>query len=217
MTKRNVWIIFFTALVLGLVTAFGDADLEPVGLHQGYAPEQPVAFSHQLHAGNLAIDCKYCHTGVEVSRHAGIPPAGLCMNCHRFVTATWDQVKLEDAAAERQGREPRPVVSPEIAKIYASLGLSPDQEPLAGGEEQPLRWVKVHNLPDFVYFHHGRHVNAGVPCADCHGPVEQMVRVRQVEDLSMGWCLDCHRRVNREGLNGTRDIHASLDCAACHF
>ena len=126
----------------------------------GYAPPQPVEYSHQLHAGQLGMDCRYCHNFVEMSAHANVPSTQTCMNCH-------SQVATE------------------------SLELLPVRESWATGD--PIEWVNVHHLPDYAHFTHAVHVNNGVGCETCHGRVDQMEVVRQVEPLSMGWCLDCHR------------------------
>ena len=186
------------------------------GNREGYEPLQPIAYSHRLHAGELGMRCLYCHFGAERSRHAGIPPAAVCLNCHRYVTAPWAEIRAEAEAATAEGRAPRLVVSEELQKLYAAVGFSPERPRGTPGEPQPLAWNKVHALPDFVFFDHRPHVAAGVVCQRCHGPVESMERVRQVEDLSMGWCVNCHRQVNAEGVNG-RVVQASLDCAACHY
>jgi hypothetical protein len=140
------------------------------GNQQGYEPVQPIAYSHRLHAGELQIDCLYCHTGAETSRHAGIPPTATCMNCHRFVATTWGAVRAEGDIAKEEGRKPETIVSPEIAKIYAAMGLDktgqqrdPDTAP------EPVAWTKVHNLPDFAYFDHRVHVNAASPARAATG------------------------------------------------
>jgi hypothetical protein len=126
----------------------------------GYRPEQPVPFSHALHAGQLGMDCRYCHTTVERAAFAAVPPTQTCMNCHKQVRS-------------------------------ASPRLLPVRESYASG--LPIPWVKVHDLPDYTYFDHSAHVRAGVGCASCHGRVDTMEVVQQVQPLSMGWCLDCHR------------------------
>lgn len=126
----------------------------------GYMPRQPVPFSHRLHAGELDLDCRYCHASVETSSVANVPPTGTCMNCHHVIA-----------------RE-----SPKLAAVRESAKTG-----------TPIPWVRVHDLPDFSYFDHGAHVRAGVACASCHGRVDQMEEIRQVEPLSMSWCLDCHR------------------------
>lgn len=126
----------------------------------GYQPDQPVDYSHKLHAGDLGIDCRYCHSTVESSSFAAIPATETCMNCHAKVRTDSDK-------------------------------LLPVRESWAS--DQPIPWVRVHNLPDFVYFDHSAHLSAGVGCVSCHGRVDQMPQVRQVQPLSMSWCLDCHR------------------------
>ena len=126
----------------------------------GYRPEQPVPFSHALHAGELGLDCRYCHYTVEEASFAAIPDTATCMNCHRFVKADSD-------------------------------ALAPIRESYDTGT--PVAWTRVHMLPDYTYFDHSIHVAAGVGCASCHGRIDRMEVVQQVESLSMGWCLDCHR------------------------
>lgn len=198
------------------VMVFGGHAMRLPGNQQGYAPKQPIAFSHRLHAGELQIDCLYCHFGAETSRHAGIPATSVCMNCHRFVTAPLGAIRAQDELAEEENRKPERVVSAEIQKIYDALALDESLNRDEAKTPMPIEWVQVHNLPDFVYFDHRAHVDAGVACQRCHGPVETMERVHQVEDLSMGWCINCHRRVNEIGVGGKR-VDASLDCAACHY
>lgn len=217
MTQGVLTIVLATALVFGVAVLASQED----GVHvlwnrQGYAPEQPIAFSHRLHAGELQIDCAYCHYGATESRHAGIPATSVCMNCHRFVSATLGAIRAEDEAAAAEGRESRRVVSPEIAKIYRALAIDADRRPVAGLEPEPLAWIKIHRVPDYVYFDHRPHVVAGVPCQRCHGAVQTMERVHQVESLSMGWCVNCHRQVNETGVAG-RAVEASIDCVACHY
>lgn len=182
---------------------------------QGYEPAQPIAYSHRLHAGELGINCLHCHHGAERSRTAGIPSANVCMNCHKFVTAPWVDVKAEDDSAAKANRTPRQIVSAELRKLYDAFGLDPELKPVPNAQRTPIQWVKVHNLPSFVYFNHSAHVNAGVECQTCHGAVETMERVRQVADLSMGWCVNCHRDANKNGVSGRR-VKASLDCVTCH-
>lgn len=126
----------------------------------GYQPQQPVPYSHKLHAGDLGMDCRYCHSNVEFSAKATVPPTQTCMNCHTLVL-------------------------PESKKLL------PVRESWTSNE--PIEWVRIHKLPDYAYFDHSAHLNAGVGCASCHGNVAEMEKVIQVEPLSMGWCLDCHR------------------------
>ncbi len=186
------------------------------GNHQGYEPTQPIAYSHRLHAGELQIACLYCHFGAETSRHAGIPPANVCMNCHRHVTSSLAAIRMEDAAALKEKRPPRRIVSPELQKLYTALALDQNLTIAAGRTRTPIEWVRIHALPDFAHFDHRAHVGAGVLCQQCHGPVETMERVRQVEDLTMGWCVNCHRQVNQAGVGG-QPVYASIDCVTRHF
>ncbi|WP_149240917.1 c-type cytochrome [Dyadobacter sp. 32] len=174
-----------------------------VGVQQGYAPKQPITFSHKLHAGEYKIDCNYCHTGVNRGKSAHIPSANICMNCHGVI-------KKE---------------SPEIQKIYTSIE-----------NNQPIEWVRVHNLPDLAYFNHAQHVNvAGLECENCHGDVAKMEVIQQRSSLTMGWCIDCHRKtdVNTKGnqyydklvqLHGSESKEAlkvadigGLECSKCHY
>jgi hypothetical protein len=186
------------------------------GNHEGYEPVQPISFSHRLHAGELGVDCLFCHFGAEKSKYAGIPPVNVCMNCHKFITAPFINVKAENDSADAQKRKPNLIVSSEIQKIYYAMGLNSERQIDKNKQPKPIEWLKVHNLPDFVYFDHRPHVAAGVQCQTCHGAIETMERVRQVDDHSMGWCVNCHRDSNRDGVNGKK-VRASTDCVACHY
>lgn len=130
----------------------------------GYQPYQPIAYSHKLHAGSLGLDCRYCHRMVEDGPHATVPDADTCFGCHKVVKK--DSVEL------------RP--------LFAAYGTGK-------GDGTPIEWVKVHLLPEYAYFNHAVHLRAGVGCVSCHGRVDEMEVVRQVEPMSMGWCLECHR------------------------
>jgi len=186
------------------------------GNHQGYEPVQPIAYSHRLHAGELRIPCLYCHSGAEKGRHAGIPSANVCMNCHRAVTAPLGMVRAEEERAKAEGRKPEPVVSEQIRRLYDALGLDDKGSFDPARPRTPLRWKQVHRLPDFAYFDHRAHVAAGVSCQTCHGPVETMERVRQHLNLSMGWCVNCHRDAAVNGWGG-KPVAPSTDCTACHY
>jgi hypothetical protein len=195
-------------IVLGVGVVFSALALVPrlmatrmPGDHRGYEPVQPIEYSHRLHAGELGIPCLYCHSGAERSRHAGIPAASTCMNCHRFVKAKRATVRAEEELAKSEGRKPRLVVAPEIEKLERAVKRN-----------TPIRWARIHRLPDFVYFDHRPHVAAGLACQKCHGPIETMERVRQVESLNMGWCVNCHR-----GRSGPVRVKASTDCSVCHI
>ena len=131
----------------------------PSHLEIGYQPKQPIPYSHELHAGELGIDCRYCHYNVEKEAHANIPSSELCLNCHHMIKTDNSYIK-------------------DIQESY--------------DKNEPIEWVKVHMLPDYAYFNHSAHVNKGVSCIQCHGRMDQMVEVRQVESLSMAWCLECH-------------------------
>ena len=157
------YIIILVALVIIGEIVFVEA--AGLGRQQYYQPDQPVWFSHEVHSGQNQIDCEYCHFTADKSMHAGIPPVETCMNCH-------NQVK-----------EGKQTGTAEIAKIFDAFE-----------NNKPIEWVKVYNLPDHVYFNHAQHVNIGkIDCEDCHGLVEKMDQVIQEPDLSMGWCIDCHR------------------------
>jgi Cytochrome c7 and related cytochrome c len=191
--KASTILLGFAALTLGASTAV--SRIARMGVQEGYAPAQPIEFSHRLHAGENRIDCLYCHYGARKSRHAGIPAASICMNCHALLE----------------------VQTAEIQRIAEAVQLA---RPL-------ISWVKVHNLPDFVYFNHSRHVLSGVACQRCHGEVEKMERIEQATPLTMGWCLDCHREnagvasfsLERaaQRFSGPPPAAAGLDCASCHY
>jgi nitrate reductase gamma subunit len=233
-----VLLVGLTFSLLALVPRLAGTHLP--GNDQGYEPAQPIAFSHRQHAGDLQISCIYCHSQADKSRHAGIPAASVCMNCHYYVTAPIGDVRAEAALAKQQNRDPRLVVSAKLQKLYAALALDDNLKPDPAKRPRPIRWVKVHNLPAFVRFDHRAHMNArvdcrgchgrvperrsqhlrngsaGVDCKCCHGPVETMERVRQVESLSMGWCVNCHRQANQTEFAG-KPVRASNDCTACHY
>jgi len=206
MNQRILTIVLAVAVVfsaLALVPRLKATRLP--GDHRGFEPAQPVDFSHRLHSGELGVPCLYCHSGAERSRHAGIPAASTCMNCHRFVKAKRATVRAEEELAKKEQRKPRLVVADEIRKLETAVKTN-----------VPIRWARIHQVPDFVYFDHRPHVSAGVECQKCHGPVETMERVRQFESLNMGWCVNCHR-----GRDGTRlaglPVKASSDCSSCHM
>jgi len=189
-------------LILGLLVFFvagGAVHLfYPSASNQGYAPEQPIPFSHKIHAGDNKMACAYCHVGVEKSRHASVPSVNVCMNCHTVVKTD----------------------SPHIQNLQKHYR-----------EGIPIEWIRVHELPDFAYFPHKRHVAKGVACEACHGDVRKMDKVYQFAPLNMGWCMDCHRGVTTpknvlveiakerpEVLNSSlkHTPVASVQCAPCH-
>lgn len=214
---KTALVLLLAAIALGAVALANASNPRLPGTDQGYAPEQPIAFSHRLHAGEMEIPCLFCHSGAEKSRHAGIPPVQTCMNCHRFVPARSADMREEEERAKAESRAVRPVLSSEIMKIYRAMGLDSALHRDSSIKPRSIRWIRVHNLPDFVAFDHSRHVNGGVVCQTCHGPVETMERVRQVADLTMGMCVNCHRKANAEfHAGGGRMDRASIDCSACH-
>ena len=190
-----------------------------LGRQHGYAPVQPIWFSHKVHVTQNGIDCEYCHVDVRTSRHAGVPSLNVCMNCH-------SQVHEGSVSGKK-----------EIAKIYDYLGYNPKTMQY-DKPAKPIQWVKVHNLPDHVYFNHAQHVQAGkVKCQECHGPVEKMNRVVEYKELAMGdFCLDCHRKrgidtsnpyykhykfkelKEKQGVDKiTVDKIGGADCSSCHY
>lgn len=206
--KSDGMIIIVTAIVLAFVVKTAINGLYTVGVQQGYAPSQPIAYSHELHAGQYEIPCQYCHTGVEIGKSANIPSANICMNCHMHI----------------QNVEGKEGISPEIAKIYDAVD-----------NNQPIEWVRVHNLPDLAYFNHSQHVAVGgIECQTCHGPIEEMEVVSQHSSLTMGWCIDCHRNTEittqgNEYYDKLVQLHSEsndalkvkdiggLECAKCHY
>jgi len=178
----------------------------PRNLDTGYSPEQPVPYSHKLHAGTMGLDCTYCHYTVTKAGFAAIPTTETCMNCHS---------KVKDKSEK----------------------LEPVRESYKTGN--PVEWIQIHKLPDYVYFNHRAHVTSGVSCVSCHGRIDQMVEVRQVQPLNMGWCLECHRNpapnlrpanlvtkldwvpdrdpveIGKE-IIAAKNIHPPVNCSGCH-
>ena len=163
--------------------------LSQIGVDQGYMPVQPIHYSHKIHAGDNGIDCKYCHSSARVSKTSGIPSLNVCMNCHKTIS----EVAPETLA---EGNKIGVDYNAEIQKLYAAAGWS-DTEQKYTGESNPVKWVRIHNLPDFAYFNHSQHVTVGgIECQTCHGPVEEMEVMYQFSSLTMGWCINCHRETN---------------------
>jgi len=221
----TVKIFGLAMLALGAAVIVGSSSVRLPGNQMGYEPLQPIAYSHRLHAGDLGMPCLYCHYAAATSRQAGIPPASLCMNCHKTVTAAKDAVLAEAELAKTENREPRKIVSPELQKLYDALGLDEHQERDPRKPLKPIVWQRVHDLQDFVAFDHRPHVARGIACESCHGPVQTMERMRQFSDLSMGWCVQCHRAnaldpsaaVAEPGSGAPQAQHVSTDCAVCHY
>lgn len=207
MVRSSAFIFIVAFLVAGLGFKAVINGLYSIGIQQGYAPKQPIAFSHKIHAGDLEIDCKYCHVGVMKNKSATIPSVNICMNCHN---------RIQEGTQTGKG---------EIAKIIKAFETN-----------KPIEWVRIHNLPDLAYFNHAQHVNVGgIECQTCHGPIETMEVVRQHSLLTMGWCIDCHRKtdVNTKGnayYDKLIELHnaskktpmkvediGGLECSKCHY
>jgi len=187
---QNQFLMLVSAILFLLVAAyFMFGFFMQIGIDQGYAPVQPIHYSHKIHAGANKIDCKYCHSSARVSKKSGIPSLNVCMNCHKNIS----EYNGEEDLANGYTKE---FYTKEIAKLYDAVGWD-DADQSYTGEEKPVKWIQIHNLPDFVYFNHSQHVNvAGVECQTCHGPVEEMEIMYQHSPLTMGWCIDCHRETN---------------------
>jgi hypothetical protein len=174
---RSKWLVIGVVAALAVAAAAVYAVMQgPLGATRG--PEQPIAFSHELHAGANRIPCMYCHTSADRSVDAGIPSVQVCAGCHL-------------AGGVALVRADRPGVK-QLAAYWQ--------------QQQPIPWVRIHDLPDHVHFPHMRHIKAGLPCQQCHGPVETMREMRQDASLRMGWCLECHKQRN-----------ARTDCTVCHY
>jgi hypothetical protein len=157
-----------------------------LGRNKDYQPEQPIYYSHKVHAGTNQISCLYCHGGAYEGRHANIPAVNMCMNCHMAITEYKGDKLFREDGSEVNG-------TAEIQKIYAASGWDPKVKKYTG-EPKAIEWTRIHNLPDYVYFNHSQHTRAGkVQCQTCHGPIQEMNEVKQYADLSMGWCINCHR------------------------
>ena len=183
MTKRRKWGavpgLVALAVLATVLSAYSGASTS-----QGRAPAQPIAFPHPVHVQTLGINCLYCHFSANKSPDPGLPAVGTCMGCHTII------------GPQRPAVDGRPArTSAEIQKLqqFAQRNL-------------PVPWVRIHKVPDYVNFPHMRHVNAGVTCQDCHGPVQEMNQVYQYSSLNMGWCVNCH--VERK---------ARYDCSSCHY
>lgn len=160
-----------------------------LGRQKNYQPTQPIFYSHKVHAGINQINCLYCHGSAMEGKHANIPSVNVCMNCHKAITSYEKGPKLfDDDGKEVNG-------SAEIAKLHEYAGFDPKQaNAWNASKAKSVEWIKIHNLPDHVYFNHSQHVNAGkVQCQTCHGPINEMDQVYQFSELSMGWCVNCHR------------------------
>lgn len=228
---KNQFLMLVTAIFFLLASGyFAYGWMMQVGVDQGYEPVQPIHYSHRIHAGDNGIDCKYCHSSARVSKHSGIPSLNICMNCHKSISQV-------SADTKKQGLNEYGVdYDEEIQKLYTAVGWDPAEQKYTG-ETNPVKWVRIHNLPDFAYFNHSQHVVVGgIECQTCHGPVEEMEIMYQHSPLTMGWCINCHRETNvkvkdneyytkiHEELKkkyGTDQFTAAqmggLECGKCHY
>ncbi len=226
---RNQFLVLVTAILLLLSGAyFVYGFLMQVGVDQDYEPIQPIHYSHRIHAGDNEINCKYCHSAARVSKNAGIPSLNVCMNCHKSIA----EVAETTATPEYS----KAFYDEQIQKLYTAVGWDKTTQSYTG-KTQPVKWVRIHNLPDFVYFNHSQHVTvAGVECQTCHGPVQEYEIQKQFAPLTMGWCIDCHRKtdVKMEGNEYYTKVHeqlskkygvdkltaaqmGGLECGKCHY
>ncbi|MFC4218774.1 c-type cytochrome [Flagellimonas marina] len=233
---QNQFLVLMSVIFLLLASAyFAYGWMMQVGVDQGYAPVQPIHFSHKIHAGDNRIECKYCHSSARVSKHSGIPSLNVCMNCHKSIyqyTGNPEGPSAEDLASGYTNE----FYTKEIKKLYKAVGWDEENQKYTG-EAQPVEWVRIHNLPDFAYFNHSQHVSvAGIECQTCHGPIEEMEIVEQHSPLTMGWCINCHRETNvkvagnayyeaihaelskKYGVeNLTAAMMGGLECGKCHY
>ncbi len=227
---KNQFLLLVSAILLLLVSAYlMFAYFMQVGVDQGYQPVQPIHYSHKIHAGDNKIDCNYCHSSARRGKTSGIPSLNVCMNCHKNISEVAEDTKAD---GEKIGVD----YNAEIAKLYDAVGWDPENMQYTG-EIKPVKWIRIHNLPDFVYFNHSQHVTvAGVECQKCHGPVEEMEVMEQFAPLTMGWCLNCHKETNvklkdnkyyekiHEELSkkyGVEKLTAAdmggMECGKCHY
>ena len=225
---KNQFLVLVTAIFFLLASGyFVYGYLSQIGIDQGYQPVQPIHFSHKIHAGDNGIDCKYCHSSARVSKTSGIPSVNVCMNCHK---------SIYEYTGETTADYNKEFYDGEIAKLHTAAGWN-DADQKYSGEAQPVKWVRIHNLPDFAYFNHSQHVSvAGIECQTCHGPVEEMEIMYQHAPLTMGWCINCHRdtKVNVKDNAYYTKIHEALskkygvdeltvaqmgglECGKCHY
>jgi mono/diheme cytochrome c family protein len=226
---QNQFLVLVSAILLLLSSAyFVYGFFMQIGIDKDYSPIQPIHYSHRIHAGDNEINCKYCHSSARVSKHSGIPSLNVCMNCHKSI----GEVAETTATPEYS----KAFYDAEIGKLYEAVGWDKATQKYTG-KTKPVKWVRIHNLPDFVYFNHSQHVAVGgIECQTCHGPVETYENQKQFAPLTMGWCIDCHRKteVKMEGNEYYTKIHAELskkygvdkltaaqmgglECGKCHY
>jgi mono/diheme cytochrome c family protein len=226
---NNQFLVLVSAIFMLLASAyFIYGYLMQIGVDQDYAPIQPIHYSHRIHAGSNGINCNYCHSSARVSKHSGIPSLNVCMNCHKQIAEVSDTTATPEYSKDFYDKE--------IAKLYKAVGWDKENQKYTGKTE-PVKWVRIHNLPSFVYFNHSQHVNvAGVECQTCHGPVQTYEIQKQFAPLTMSWCINCHRKteVKMEGNEYYTKIHeqlskkygvekltaaqmGGLECGKCHY
>ena len=227
---KNQFLVFCSVVFFLLSSAyFAYGWMMQIGIDQGYMPVQPIHYSHKIHSGANQIDCQYCHSSVRSSKHSGIPSLNVCMNCHENIAEYNGEEDIEKGYT-------KDFYTNEIKKLYKAVGWD-EQSRTYTGETEPVKWVRIHNLPDFVYFNHSQHVNvAGIDCQECHGPIEEMEIVYQHSSLTMGWCISCHRESDVKVKNNEyyTKIHeelskkygvekltvaqmGGLECGKCHY
>jgi len=227
---QNQFLVLVTSVFLLLVAGyFAYGWMMQVGVDQGYAPVQPIHYSHKIHAGYNQIDCNYCHSSARKSKHSGIPSLNVCMNCHKSIAEYNGEEDLENGYTKE-------FYTGEIKKLYEAVGWDEATQSYTG-DSKPVKWVRIHNLPDFAYFNHSQHVTvAGLECQECHGPVEEMEIMYQYSPLTMGWCINCHRETNVKLKDNEyyKKIHeelskkygvdqltiaqmGGLECGKCHY
>ena len=227
---QNQFLVLVSVVVLLLSSAyFAYGYMLQIGVDQGYMPIQPIHYSHKIHSGDNQIECQYCHSSAKKSKHSGIPSLNVCMNCHENIADYNGEEDLEKGYT-------KDFYTNEIKKLYKAVGWDENSQSYTGDVE-PVKWVRIHNLPDFVYFNHAQHVTvAGIDCQKCHGPVEEMEILYQHSPLTMGWCINCHRETNikvkdneyytkiHEELSkkyGVKELTAAqmggLECGKCHY
>ena len=207
--------------LLGLVVLYSVYwGLMGIGVDKGYEPEQPIYFSHKVHADVQGIDCQYCHSSAKYGKVSGIPSTNVCMNCHKTIKeyrGDYFEEELVNSGKFASADDVKKFYTGEIQKMYKAIGWNPETNKYEGNQK-PIEWVRIHNMPDFVYFSHAQHVVAGekailkaieqgtIPntkelnlsadsqvCFACHGQVDQMEELKMSNDFTMGWCIECHR------------------------
>ena len=226
---KNQFLVFVSSVFLLLASGyFFYGWVMQIGIDQDYSPIQPIHYSHRIHAGSNGINCQYCHSAARVSKNGGIPSLNVCMNCHKNIAEVADTTATPEYT--------KTFYDGEIQKLYDAVGWDKATQKYTG-KTKPVKWVRIHNLPDFAYFNHSQHVTvAGIECQKCHGPVQTYEIQKQFAPLTMGWCIKCHREtdVKMEGNAYYTKIHdelskkygvdkltaaqmGGLECGKCHY